>query len=88
MIDLFHNPSSHGGTVDMDVEEGHENADLYGLVMEKVVLEMSFDFYDFPIRWRDDGTLGGGGSPARVPEKKDDEKGDSAKNSGEINPPH
>ena len=70
----------------MDVEERHEDADLYGLLMEKVVLEMSFDFQDFSIRWRDDGPLGGGGGTGWIAEKTDDEQGDTAKNSGEINP--
>lgn len=57
----------------MDVEERHEDADLYGLLMEKEVLEMSFDCQDFSIRWRDDGTLGGGGGPGWVAEKIDEE---------------
>lgn len=70
----------------MDVKEGHEDADLHGLPMEKVVLEISFDFEDFSIRWRDDGILGGGGCPVWIAEETDDEKGDSAKNSREIDP--
>ena len=69
----------------MYVKEGHEDADLYCLPIEKVILKMSFDFQDFSIRWRDDATLGGRGGSGRVSEKRDDEEGDHTKDSGEIN---
>ena len=71
----------------MDIEQGHEDADLYGLPIEKVILEMSFDFQDFSIRWRDDTILGGRDGSGRVSEKRDDEEGDHTKDSGEIDPP-
>ncbi len=88
MVAHFDDLARGRGSVDVHIEEGHEDAHFQSPLFQESILHALSHMDDFAVCWREDGVLEGRYFSLRISKEKGDEKGEENSQACPYPPSH